>query len=164
MTTTIDASGNLHDDAGRFSGHLQAEADTTVLPAPDAQPLLDADQTKYLYDASGMFYLGPDEAGINDLAANLAGAVEIRCVWEYTDHQGMKGEETIIGRVPGGSWRPISEELDTYLRHGEEDTEVPARLLADEPYEPEYDLDDAMFINGANVTNEKRMGLGGYLW
>lgn len=29
--STVDASGNLHDPAGRFSGHLLAEASVTVL-------------------------------------------------------------------------------------------------------------------------------------
>lgn len=33
--STIDATGNIHDDRnGRFTGHVQAEGDTTVLTAP----------------------------------------------------------------------------------------------------------------------------------
>lgn len=129
-----------------------------------AQPLLDADQAKYLYDASGVFYLGPIEGDVNELADTLSGAVEIRCVWEYADYQGMNGEQTLIGRVPGGIWRPISTDLDNYLRRGEADSEVPTHLLADEPYEPEMPLDRALITNGANLTFEKRGGVGGYLW
>jgi hypothetical protein len=276
MTQTIDANGAIHDAKGRFDGHVQAEGDTAVLPAPAlsaefreaahgayesaataagdtfgrygwgtcrpgipevfelvdgdlcalrvipnpkidesavevamfaandintyfgpgrsnsdgydgpivtakldtgdrslvrltiadryAQPVLEAAQWSYLDEAAGMFEEGYDEGDVDKFAQNLAPAVEIRCVWEYTDSQGMGGTSEIIGRVPGGIWRPLSDDFAEFLYSGDETSATPESLLGYEPFQSEFDVDDLMFTNGYNVAPEKRGGSYGRFW
>ena len=128
-----------------------------------AQPELDAEQREYLNGSSGTFDDGYDEADIDRFAYAMSGAVELRCVWEYTDAHGMGGDSEIIGRVPGGMWRPLSEEMAEFLSNHNRQAAAPDNMLADERYVADFDLDDDGWTDGSNVAPEKRLSTGGIL-